>query len=80
MRATGKLAVEEDGAEVVVPGCASLSFMQAHDDLTESLGVPVLDPVRISLATAELWARHGITHSPVAYPPAPREKLDGLLG
>lgn len=80
MRATAQLAVKEDGAEVVVPGCASLSFMQAHEDLTESLGVPFLDPVRISLATAELWARHGISHSPIAYPPAPREKLDGLLG
>jgi allantoin racemase len=80
MRETGRLAVEEDGAEVLVPGCASLSFVQAHDRLTESLGVPFLDPVRIALATAELWARHGVSHSPLAYPPAPREKLDGLLG
>jgi len=54
--------------------------MQAHDDLTESLGVPFLDPVRIALATAQLWARHGISHSSAAYPPAPRDKLDDLLG
>lgn len=79
MRETGLRAVEEDGAEVVIPGCASLSFMQAHDELTEALGVPFLDPVRIALATAGLWAKHGISHSPSAYPPAPREKLDGLL-
>jgi hypothetical protein len=32
------------------------------------------------LATAELWARHGVSPSPLAYPPALREKLDGLLG
>lgn len=80
MRETGRLAVEEDGAEVVIPGCASLSFMQAHDDLSSSLGIPFLDPVRIALATAQLWVTHGISHSPAAYPPAPREKLDGLLG
>lgn len=80
MRETGRLAVEEDGAEVVIPGCASLSFMQAHEDLTESLGIPFLDPVRIGLATAQMWAQHGISHSPAAYHPAPREKLDGLLG
>lgn len=80
MRETGRLAVEEDGAEALIPGCASLSFMQAHGDLTESLGVPFLDPVRIGLATAELWAKHGISHSRAAYLPAPREKLDALLG
>lgn len=80
MRETGRVAVEEDGAEALIPGCASLSFMQAHGDLTEALGVPFLDPVRIGLATAELWAKHGITHSRAAYPAAPREKLDGLLG
>lgn len=80
MRETGQLAVEEDGAEVVIPGCASLSFMQAHESLTQSLGIPFLDPVRIGLATAQMWAHHGISHSPAAYPPAPREKLDGLLG
>lgn len=80
MRKIGRIALEEDDAEVLIPGCASLSFMQAHDDLTESLGVPFLDPVRIALATAQLWARHGISHSSAAYPPAPRDKLDDLLG
>jgi allantoin racemase len=80
MRAVGRAAVEEDGAEALVPGCASLSFVQAHGGLTEDLGVPFLDPVRVALATAELWARHGVTHSRAAYPSAPREKLDGLLG
>jgi allantoin racemase len=80
MREVGRLAVEEDGAEVLVPGCASLSFMQAHEELTEAVGVPFLDPVRIALGTAEMWARHGITHSRRAYPAAPREKLDDLLG
>lgn len=79
MRETGMLAVEEDGAEALVPGCASLSFMQAHENLTESLGVPFLDPVRIGLATAELWAKHGVSQSRVAYPAAPRKKLDALL-
>ncbi|MDY6818449.1 MAG: aspartate/glutamate racemase family protein [Halobacteriales archaeon] len=80
MREVGRRAIEEDGAEALIPGCASLSFMQVHQDLTEELGVPFLDPVRIALGTAELWADHGITHSRAAYPEAPREKLDGLFG
>lgn len=79
MRETGRIAVEEDGAEALVPGCASLSFMQAHDELSDDLGVPFLDPVRIGLATAQMWAEQGISQSPSAFPPAPREKLDDLL-
>lgn len=79
MRETGRLAVDEDGAEALIPGCASLSFMQAHNKLTDDLGVPFLDPVRIALATANMWAKHNISQSTSAFPPAPREKLDELF-
>lgn len=62
-------AVEEDGAEAIIPGCMSLAYMQVHDDIADELGVPFLDPVAVSLETASTWARHDITHSPVTYPP-----------
>ncbi|WP_232700631.1 aspartate/glutamate racemase family protein [Halobacterium wangiae] len=75
----GRVAVEEDGADALVPGCMSLAFMQAGDEIGEELGVPFVDPVAISLETATTWARHGLTHSPTTYHPAPREKLGGLL-
>lgn len=61
-------AVTEDGAEAVVPGCMSLAFMQIHDQVAAELGVPFLDPVRISLETAAMWANHGLTHSRRTYP------------
>jgi allantoin racemase len=76
----GRAAVTEDGAEALVPGCMSLSFMQVHDEIAEAVGVPFIDPVTASLETASMWARHGITHSREAYPSADRSKLDGLLG
>ncbi|MFB6149242.1 MAG: aspartate/glutamate racemase family protein [Halobacteriales archaeon] len=76
----GRAAVEEDGAQALVPGCMSLAFMQVHDRINDALGVPFIDPVTISLETASLWARHGITHSRGAYPAADRSKLDALLG
>lgn len=80
MITVGEAAVEEDGAEALVPGCMSLSFMQVHDQISDALGVPFLDPVTLGLETASLYARHGITQSPAAYPKADRGKLDGLLG
>lgn len=80
MISTGKKAVTEDGAEALVPGCMSLSFMQVHDEIAESLGVPFIDPVTVGLETASMWARHGFTHSAVTYPSADRSKLEGLLG
>jgi allantoin racemase len=76
----GRAAVTQDGAEALVPGCMSLSFMQVHDEIAEAVGVPFIDPVTASLETASMWARHGITHSREAYPSADRSKLDGLLG
>jgi len=77
--AVGEAAVEEDGAEALIPGCMSLSFIQAHDRISDALGVPFLDPVTLGLETASLYARHGITQSPATYPSADRSKLDGLL-
>ncbi len=80
MIAAGRTAVTEDGAEALVPGCMSLSFMQIHDEIADAVGVPFVDPVTVGLETASTWARHGITHSRESYPRADREKLEGLLG
>ncbi|MFP9060074.1 aspartate/glutamate racemase family protein [Natrialbaceae archaeon A-chndr2] len=80
MVATGRRAVEEDGAEALVPGCMSLSFMQVHEEIADRVGVPFIDPVTVGLETASTWARHGISHSDVTYPSANREKLGGLFG
>lgn len=77
---TGRAAVKEDGAQALVPGCMSLAFMQVHDEIASALGVPFVDPVAVSLETASVWARHGLTQSPEAYPPADRSKLSRLLG
>lgn len=76
---TGRRAVEEDGAEALVPGCMSLGFMQAHDEVQQRLGVPLVDPVAVSLEQAATWARHGISQSKATYPTPELEKLDGLL-
>ena len=53
--------VEEDGAEVIVMGCASMAGYS--DDLEQGLGVPVLDPVAVTFKVAEALAQIGIRHS-----------------
>ncbi|SFL33008.1 allantoin racemase [Halogranum rubrum] len=79
MITTGRDAVTEDGAEALIPGCMSLSFMQVHDGIAAELGVPFLDPVRIGLGTASMWAHWNVTQSPVTYPTPDRSKLGDLF-
>lgn len=78
MIAAGERAVTEDGAEALVPGCMSLSFMQVHDEISNALGVPFIDPVSVGLETASFYARHGITQSPVSYPRLSTARIDAL--
>lgn len=79
MTAVGHSAVEDDGAEALVPGCMSLAFARIHEQIADDLSVPFLDPVTIGLETAALWARQGITQSPAAYPSPNQDKLTTLL-
>ena len=79
MRREAETAVEEDNAESVIPGCMSLAFMQVHDRIADDLGVPFLDPVRISLGTAAMWAEQELSHSQVTYPAFSEEREASLF-
>ena len=64
-------AVDEDGAEVIVLGCAGLSGYA--EDVEKELGVVVLDPTSVALKMAEAFADLGLHHSKVgrySVPPA----------
>lgn len=53
--------VDEDGAEVVVLGCAGLC---GYDEaLQELVGLPVLDPVTVTVKVAEMMVQTGLCHS-----------------
>ena len=60
-----KKAMKEDGAEVIILGCAGLC--ELADQLTQALGVPVLDGVACGLAMAEGMVRCGRTTSKAHY-------------
>jgi allantoin racemase len=54
-------AAAEDGAEVVVLGCAGLAGYAA--DVEAATGMKVLDPTPIAVKTAELFVSMGLRHS-----------------
>jgi len=58
-------ARDEDGAEVIVLGCAGLAGMDRT--LREALDMPVLDGVVCALILATGFSRHGIGTSKVLY-------------
>ena len=64
-------AVEEDGAEVIILGCAGLAGYA--EDVERELGAVVLDPTSVAFKIAEAIADLGLRHSKVgrfARPPA----------
>ncbi|MEA2384905.1 MAG: allantoin racemase [Solirubrobacteraceae bacterium] len=60
------------GADTIVLGCMSMAFLGVAEQLTEELGVPVINPARTALKTAELLQGSGLTHSKRAFPVPPK--------
>ena len=56
-------AVEEEGAEVIILGCAGLAGYA--EDVERELGVVVLDPTSVALKIAEAIADLGLHHSKI---------------
>jgi allantoin racemase len=79
MVSEGQAAVEEDGADALIPGCMGLAFVGNDNRISEDVDVPFLDPLAISLETARVWASQGITQSPTASPSVDRSRLTGLV-
>ena len=67
----GRVAVEEYGAGAVTFGCMSMGFLMVDERLGEAIGVPVVNPVKAAVKTAEMLVELGITHSKRVYPVPP---------
>jgi allantoin racemase len=64
--------IHEDGAEVIVLGCASMTGYS--DELERDLGVPILDPIIVTYKVAEALAEAGVRHSKVGLYAVPAPK------
>jgi allantoin racemase len=68
-----KIAVEVDGAEIIIMGCAGMSGYA--QEIEQTLNVKVLDPSAVALKTAEAMVDLGLSHSKVGLFAKPPEKL-----
>jgi allantoin racemase len=48
-----------------------MGFLMIDERLTEEIGVPAINPVKVAVKTAEMLIDLGITHSKWAYPIPP---------
>ena len=67
-------AIEEDGAEVLVLGCAGMTGYS--EDIEKFLGVIVIDPTSITLKVAEGMVEAGLKHSKRALYRIPEVPVD----
>ena len=65
----GRGAVEEDGAEALILGCAGLGDLGPR--VQQALGVPVIDPNAAALKLAETLVDLGLSHSKAGLYAAP---------
>ena len=78
---TARKAVEEDGAEVIILGCAGMAGYA--DDIVATLGVPVIDPSSVALKITEGMVAAGLKQSKKGYysiPPKIRRAQGEKIG
>jgi allantoin racemase len=69
-----RLAAEEDGAEIIILGCAGMAGYVP--ELESKLGVKILDPSAVALKVAEAMVDLGLRHSKLGlYAPPPEKKF-----
>ena len=71
--ALARRMIEEDGAEVIIMGCAAMAGYS--EDLERELQIPVLDPLKVTLKLTEALVDMGVAHSRIGLyaPPMPKE-------
>lgn len=74
----GRTAVEEDGAEVLILGCAGLGDLAPR--VQRELGVPVIDPNAAALKLAETLVDLGLAQSKARTYSAPSREQPALVG
>lgn len=57
----GKKAIEEDGAEVLILGCAGMAGYSS--EIEAQLGVPIIDPTTVTFKIVEAMIDLGLRHS-----------------
>jgi allantoin racemase len=72
VEAVGGQAVETDRADALLLGCMTMSFLGIADEVSDQLGVPVINAGRAALKAAEGLVSQGLSHSKKAFPTPPK--------
>ncbi len=76
----GSRAIDNDDAHALILGCMSEGFLGVAEEMSRNLGVPVVNPVKVSVKMAELLVGSQLTHSPLTYmKPPPKAKPEEIL-
>ncbi len=78
VRDEAREAIESDGADVIVLGCAGMAGLAAA--LQDELGVPVIDDVAAAAGAAESLVRMGLSTSRAGQYAAPQHRSAGFTG
>jgi allantoin racemase len=70
VRATAMACIQQDHADVLTMGCASLSFYAER--LQADIQIPVVNTLVAALKMAELLVCQGLSYSPLSYPTPPK--------
>lgn len=70
--AVGRRMIEDDGAETLIFGCMTMSFLGFGPRLSATLGVPVINAAQAALKAAESQVSIGLSHSKKSFPPPPK--------
>jgi len=70
--AVGREAIQNDRADVLVLGCMTMGFLNIAEDVQNILKVPVVNPSKTSLKTAEALVGSGLMHSKKAFMTPPK--------
>ena len=66
-------------SESLVLGCMSMGFALIDEYLYDTIDIPIINPVKVSIKTAWLLASLKLSHSKITYPEPNMEKLSHLL-
>ena len=66
---------KEKGAGCVVLGCMSMAFLLVDDLVANTTELPIVNPLKTAIKTAEMFVELKVQHSRVTYPAADFNKL-----
>ncbi|MHA2108901.1 MAG: aspartate/glutamate racemase family protein [Candidatus Hodarchaeales archaeon] len=77
--ANGVLKAKENGAGCIILGCMSMAFLMVDDIVEKKTGLPIVNPLKISIKTAETFVDLKLKHSRITYPEADFAKLKSTI-